>query len=163
MVFDGYSSSESFIPIDKEENIEEYDPWVSYRRVINELTGNRNLFFFPIVKYLWKQCDKKDEGSCLCYTELLYKYNYIQIPSKIRDKEINCEQETINTKRRDNRIIKVGTPSSMTFGTFQKKEDSEQDMLDVAFEPNSFSRLSCQIIVSDELDGLVVKMPSKQA
>ena len=45
----------------------------------------------------------------------------------------------------------------------QKKEDSEQDMLDVAFEPNSFSRLSCQIIVSDELDGLVVKMPSKQA
>ena len=36
-------------------------------------------------------------------------------------------------------------------------------MLDVAFEPNSFSRLSCQIIISDELDGLVVKMPLKQA
>ena len=49
------------------------------------------------------------------------------------------------------------------FDKLPKKEDSEQDMLDVAYQPNSFSRLSCQIIVSDELDGLVVKMPSKQA
>ena len=36
-------------------------------------------------------------------------------------------------------------------------------MLDMAFEPNKFSRLSCQITVTDELDGMVVKMPSKQA
>ena len=43
------------------------------------------------------------------------------------------------------------------------KEDGEEDMLDMAYEPNKFSRLSCQIIVSDELDGLVVKVPDKQA
>ena len=49
------------------------------------------------------------------------------------------------------------------FKKLSNKESAEQDMLDVAFEPNSFSRLSCQIIVSDELNGLVVKMPSKQA
>ena len=49
------------------------------------------------------------------------------------------------------------------FNKLQKKEEAEEDMLDVAFEPNSYSRLSCQITVSDELDGLVVKMPSKQA
>ena len=42
------------------------------------------------------------------------------------------------------------------------KEDGEEDMLDMAYEPNKFSRLSCQIIVSDELDGLVVNIPSKQ-
>ena len=42
------------------------------------------------------------------------------------------------------------------------KEDGEEDMLDMAYEPNKFSRLSCQIIVSDELDGLVVSIPSKQ-
>ena len=48
------------------------------------------------------------------------------------------------------------------FNKLQKKEAAEEDMLDVAFEPNSYSRLSCQITVSDELDGLVVKMPSKQ-
>ena len=43
------------------------------------------------------------------------------------------------------------------------KEDGEEDMLDMAYEPNKFSRLSCQLIVSDELDGLVVSMPDKQA
>jgi len=49
------------------------------------------------------------------------------------------------------------------FDKIEKKGDAEQDMLDMAFEPNKFSRLSCQISISDELDGLVVKMPSKQA
>tara|TARA_B100001029_G_C14622030_1_gene214596 strand:- start:171 stop:491 length:321 start_codon:yes stop_codon:yes gene_type:complete len=43
-----------------------------------------------------------------------------------------------------------------------KAEDGEQDMIDMAFEPKSNSRLSCQLIVSDELDGLVVTTPSKQ-
>ena len=42
------------------------------------------------------------------------------------------------------------------------KEDGEEDMLDMAFEPKKNSRLSCQIIVSDELDGLVVNLPVKQ-
>ena len=49
------------------------------------------------------------------------------------------------------------------FNKLSKKEDTEQDMLDVAFEPNKFSRLSCQITATDDLDGLVVKLPSKQA
>ena len=44
-----------------------------------------------------------------------------------------------------------------------KKEDGEEDMLDMAFEPKKNSRLSCQLIVSDEMDGLVVNIPSKQA
>ena len=44
----------------------------------------------------------------------------------------------------------------------QKKENAEEDMLDMAFEPNKFSRLACQITVAEDLDGLVVKMPSKQ-
>ena len=42
------------------------------------------------------------------------------------------------------------------------KEDGEEDMLDMAFEPKKNSRLSCQLIVSDKLDGLVVNIPSKQ-
>ena len=49
------------------------------------------------------------------------------------------------------------------FDKLPKVENAEEDMLDVAFEPNKFSRLGCQITVSDDLDGLVVKMPSKQA
>ena len=48
------------------------------------------------------------------------------------------------------------------FNKLSKKEEAENDMLDMAFEPNKFSRLTCQITVGDDLDGLVVKMPSKQ-
>ena len=48
------------------------------------------------------------------------------------------------------------------FNKISKAEDAEQDMIDMAFEPKKNSRLSCQIIVSEELDGLVVTTPSKQ-
>ena len=48
------------------------------------------------------------------------------------------------------------------FDKLTQKEDGEEDMLDMAFEPKKNSRLSCQIIVSDELDGLTVNIPSKQ-
>ena len=44
----------------------------------------------------------------------------------------------------------------------QKAEEAEEDMIDMAFEPKKNSRLSCQIIVTDELDGLVVNTPTKQ-
>ena len=43
-----------------------------------------------------------------------------------------------------------------------KAEEAEIDMIDMAFEPKKNSRLSCQLIVSDELDGLIVNIPSKQ-
>ena len=48
------------------------------------------------------------------------------------------------------------------FNKLPKKEDGEEDMLDMAFEPKKNSRLSCQIMVSDELDGLIVNLPEKQ-
>ena len=44
-----------------------------------------------------------------------------------------------------------------------KAEDAEVDMIDMAFEPKKNSRLSCQLIVSDELNGLTVTTPSKQS
>ena len=48
------------------------------------------------------------------------------------------------------------------FDKLIKKEDGEEDMLDMANETNKFSRLSCQLTVSEELEGLVVKLPEKQ-
>ena len=48
------------------------------------------------------------------------------------------------------------------FDKIPKKEDGEEDMLDMAFEPKKNSRLSCQVLVSEELDGLIVSIPSKQ-
>ena len=44
-----------------------------------------------------------------------------------------------------------------------KAEEAEVDMIDMAFEPKKNSRLSCQLIVSDELNGLTVTTPSKQS
>ena len=48
------------------------------------------------------------------------------------------------------------------FDKIPKAEDAEIDMIDMAFEPKKNSRLSCQLIVSDELDGMVVTTPTKQ-
>ncbi len=42
------------------------------------------------------------------------------------------------------------------------KSEGEDDMLDQAYEPNKLSRLSCQISVTDDIDGLIVNLPKKQ-
>ena len=49
------------------------------------------------------------------------------------------------------------------FNKLAKKEDGEEDMLDMSYETNKFSRLSCQLTVSDKLDGMIVNLPEKQA
>ena len=38
--------------------------------------------------------------------------------------------------------------------------EDEEDMLDLAFGLTATSRLGCQIIVTEELDGLTVRLPS---
>ena len=45
------------------------------------------------------------------------------------------------------------------FNKIPKAEDAEIDMIDMAFEPKKNSRLSCQIIINDDLDGLEVTTP----
>ncbi len=49
------------------------------------------------------------------------------------------------------------------FSRLPEKQIGEDDMLDQAYKPNSSSRLSCQLTVSEELEGLVVYLPEKQA
>lgn len=41
-------------------------------------------------------------------------------------------------------------------------QEMEEDMLDFAFDVRPNSRLSCQIKVTEELDGLIVRLPEKQ-
>ena len=43
-----------------------------------------------------------------------------------------------------------------------KPEAMEESMLDFAYEPKETSRLSCQITVTEELDGLIVRLPEFQ-
>ena len=44
-----------------------------------------------------------------------------------------------------------------------KAEEAEEDMIDMAFEPKKNSRLSCQLIITDDLDGLIVTTPKQQS
>ena len=48
------------------------------------------------------------------------------------------------------------------FNRLPPKQEGEDDMLDQAYEPKKNSRLSCQIQVSDNLEGLEVNLPEKQ-
>ena len=49
------------------------------------------------------------------------------------------------------------------FNKLPKAEDAEVDMIDMAHEPKKNSRLSCRLIVTDDLEGLTVTTPEKQS
>ncbi len=46
------------------------------------------------------------------------------------------------------------------FARLSKPTEDEEDMLDLAFGLEKTSRLGCQIVISEALDGLVVKLPA---
>ena len=48
------------------------------------------------------------------------------------------------------------------YNKIDEKTEGEDDMIDQAYEPKKNSRLSCQITVSDKIEGLVVHLPEKQ-
>ncbi len=62
-----------------------------------------------------------------------------------------CACATCHVYVDDAWAAKTGSPESM-----------EEDMLDFAFDVRPTSRLSCQIRVKDELDGLIVRTPARQ-
>ena len=46
------------------------------------------------------------------------------------------------------------------YDLLKEASDDEEDMLDLAFGLTTTSRLGCQIIITEELDGLTVRLPS---
>lgn len=46
------------------------------------------------------------------------------------------------------------------YGKLARATEDEEDMLDLAFGLTETSRLGCQIVMTDALDGLVVKLPA---
>ncbi len=46
------------------------------------------------------------------------------------------------------------------YGKLKAASEDEEDMLDLAFGLTQTSRLGCQIVMSDALDGLTVKLPA---
>jgi len=63
----------------------------------------------------------------------------------------SCTCATCHVYVDDEWADKVGSP-----GEF------EQDLLEMVLEPTANSRLSCQIKITDELDGLLVRLPKSQ-
>ena len=63
-----------------------------------------------------------------------------------------CACATCHVYVDDAWMERVGAPTPM-----------EEDMLDFGFDVRPNSRLSCQIKVTDDLDGLVVSTPERQA
>lgn len=51
--------------------------------------------------------------------------------------------------------------SSKGYNLLPEASEEEEDMLDLAFGLTNTSRLGCQIIMTDELDGLEVTIPSE--
>src|SRR5438034_8114763 len=45
----------------------------------------------------------------------------------------------------------------------EPRSDMEEGMLEGAWEPRPTSRLTCQITVNERLDGMVVRVPERQA
>ncbi len=45
------------------------------------------------------------------------------------------------------------------YAKLESKSEEEEDMLDLAFGLQQTSRLGCQITITDELDGLVLRLP----
>ena len=46
------------------------------------------------------------------------------------------------------------------YDLLKEASEDEEDMLDLAFGLTATSRLGCQIIITEELDGLVVRLPT---
>jgi 2Fe-2S ferredoxin len=46
------------------------------------------------------------------------------------------------------------------YGCLETASEEEEDMLDLAFNLTRTSRLGCQIIITEELDGLIVQLPA---
>jgi 2Fe-2S ferredoxin len=49
------------------------------------------------------------------------------------------------------------------FGQLDPPDEMEEGMLEGAVEPGPQSRLSCQITVTDELDGMILRIPAGQS
>lgn len=47
------------------------------------------------------------------------------------------------------------------FGKLHEASEEEEDMLDLAYAVERYSRLSCQIELTDDLDGLTVRLPTE--
>ena len=92
-----------------------------------------------------ENCDVLREYlECACSGIMACSTCHVVIHPEWFDSTITSDEVSAN----DVDQAKIGTPS-----------EPEQDMIDLAFEPQSTSRLGCQITLTKDLDGLVILLP----
>jgi len=73
------------------------------------------------------------------------------VPGIVAECSGACSCATCHVYVDEKWLDKTGKPSEM-----------EEDMLDFAIDVRSNSRLSCQIKISDEMDGMIIRIPARQ-
>ena len=100
------------------------------------------------ISYEYVEEDLKNKTESLIQLSPVLK----KIPLLVHDGKPVADTQVILDYIDETWKEKAGDPSPM-----------EEDMLDFAFDVRPTSRLSCQIKITDELDGLEVNVPERQA
>lgn len=99
------------------------------------------------------------------------KLTFIDAIGRRYDVEAKIGETLLDVARRNNIAVEGACEGALScstchvivdpkdFGRLPESREDEQDMLDLAFGLEATSRLGCQIIISDELNGLTVRLP----
>ncbi len=104
----------------------------------------------PLVKFITHD-ETEHEVHVTAGTTVMHAALDNGVPGILADCGGACSCATCHCYVDENWVEKVGSA-----------DEVEAQMLDFVMEPQPNSRLSCQIEVSDELDGLVVRLPASQ-
>jgi len=100
------------------------------------------------------------------------KMTFIERDGNRKDVEAPCGLSVLEIAHRNGVDIEGACEGSLACSTchvivdpewyelLKTASEDEEDMLDLAFGLTQTSRLGCQIIMSEELDGLTVKLPA---
>src|ERR1043166_8179040 len=100
------------------------------------------------------------------------KMTFIERDGSQREVEAPLGMTVLEIERRNDIDIEGACEGSLACSTchvivdpqwydlLTEASEDEEDMLDLAFNLTATSRLGCQIIITEELDGLVVRLPT---
>jgi 2Fe-2S ferredoxin len=120
---------------------------ISYNNLNKSHINYFTLKFMPRIIFIDQECNKIEikEAEGLTVLEIAHKYKI--------DLEGACEGSLACS------TCHVIVDEDW-YSKLKKPSEAEEDMLDLAFGLTPTSRLGCQIIMTKELDGLTVKLPS---
>lgn len=100
------------------------------------------------------------------------KMTFVEADGNRREVEAKAGQSVLEIAHANNIDIEGACEGAMAcstchviveaewFDRLPELSEDEEDMLDLAFGLTRWSRLGCQLELTDELDGLVVRLPS---